>query len=186
MGVLMIKQIAGVLLLDDKAYHELEQDNSLKSLAFACLPLFILFLLYRPVHSLPDAVVVVISSLVSALSLLAIMSGVFYVSALFFGGRPGIQSYGGLIGYSMTPLVLCMLPYPGVIAGITWFLACLVQATRVAGGMKLLNSVLAVFIPVLAVSLSVYCGLLPYDEEMFRNSWRIPYGYGKRSGWAHL
>jgi hypothetical protein len=184
MGVLIMRQVAGILLLDRKAYQELEKDNSLKPLAFACLPLFLFFLFSVPVHSIPEAVLVVISSFGSALCLLAILTSVFYASSLFFGGRPGIQSYGSLIGYSMTSLTLCVLPYPGAVAGMTWFIACLVQATWVAGRMKLLNAVLAVFIPVLVVSLSVCCGLLPYDEEMLRNSWRTPYGYGKRSGWA--
>jgi hypothetical protein len=184
MRVPIIDQILGVLLLDDDVYKELGQDRSYRPYVIVYITVLFLVFRYIPLNGLSDVIYLLGSAFVFSLVLWFILTSVFYASSLFFGGRPGIQSYGSLIGYSMTPLTLCVLPYPGAVAGMTWFIACLVQATWVAGRMKLLNAVLAVFIPVLVVSLSVYCGLLPYDEEMLRNSWRTPYGYGKRSGWA--
>jgi|WetSurMetagenome_2_1015567.scaffolds.fasta_scaffold07499_5 hypothetical protein len=179
MGVLMIKQIAGVLLLDDKAYHELEQDRSFRPFAVVYATFFILFFSYIPLNGLSDVIVLIMSPFVFSLFFLFVLTSVLYMIAWLMGGRSTIEKSMALVGYSVFPLVMGVLPYPGTLIGALWCIACMIKAMQIANEMPLARAFLVVMIPVLAVFLIAFYGLLPYDPEAQRNIWRMPWGYTK-------
>jgi hypothetical protein len=179
MGVLMLKEIAGILLLDSKAYHELEQDNSFRPFAVVYAAFFILFFPYIPLNGLFDVIYHIISAFVFSLFFWFILTSVLNVIALLMGARSTIEKSLSLVGYSFFPLIMGVLPYPGTLIGALWCIACLIKATQIINELSLAKAFIVVMIPVIAVFLIVFYNLLPYDLEAQRNIWRMPPGYIK-------
>jgi hypothetical protein len=179
MGVLMLKKVAGILTLDGNAYEELEEDRSFKSYAFIYVTVLFLFFPYIPMNGLFDLIYLLISAFVFSLCVWFVLTSVLYSISWVFGGRSLIEAYLSLVGYSFFPLIMGVLPYPGILIGALWSIACLIKATQIANEMPLEKAFIVVMIPAIAVFLIAFYNLLPYDLEAQRNIWRMPPGYTK-------
>ncbi len=158
MGLFDVERIRRVVMLDEKVYKEIRDDEEATVQALVVL---LLASIIGGIWSIITAPWIgLIFIVIGVPIILFIGTAILHVIAKLLGGKAGFMGYLRVLCYTQAPNALGIIPLIGSIIGSLWVLVCEVIATKSAHELSLGRAITVVLLPVIVLVLIIFAVVL--------------------------